>query len=401
MNDIVGTRWTAVWLILFAGAVGAAQLGKLPGALPAIRAELEIGLVTAGWIISTIVLIGAVGAVAAGAVADRLGHRRVILFGALLVAAGSVAGAFAPGTASLISSRVVEGIGYIAVISAAPVLIARAAAVADRPIAFSVWSIYMPLGMASMVALSPVLMAAFSGWRGIWLVNGALAATAFALLACSLSGPRFAAAAGAGSGGIRGIRRTVSTGAPWVVAIAMGAYSLVYLSSMAFMPTFLIEISNMAPERAALLIGLAIFMNAPGCFAGGWMLKRGVPAWAGIAAGYVGMAICAFGLYQADIPFWLRYGMALSLPFFGGFVPPIVLDRAQKYAPSPDLYGTTMGLTIQMVSLGQFIGPPILAMLVAASGNWQSGAWLTVPACLLGFGAALLLRRLDRRTALV
>ena len=90
------------------------------------------------------------------------------------------------------------------------------------------------------------------------------------------------------------------------------------------------------------------------------------------------MAFCAFGLYQADIPFALRYGLALALPFFGGLVPPIVLARAQVHAPSPALYGTTFGLVIQMVSLGQFIGPPALATLVAASGNWQSGAWAPV-----------------------
>jgi len=38
---------------------------------------------------------------------------------------------------------------------------------------------------------------------------------------------------------------------------------------------------------------------------------------------------------------------------------------------------------------------------VAQSGNWQSGAWLTVSACAIGFGTAFLLRNLDRRTGLV
>ena len=59
MNQSPSTRWGVVFLILFAASVSAAQLGKLPGALPEIRADLQISLVTAGWIISTFVLIGA------------------------------------------------------------------------------------------------------------------------------------------------------------------------------------------------------------------------------------------------------------------------------------------------------------------------------------------------------
>lgn len=395
------TRWDIIFLILFAGSIGAAQLGKLPGALPVIRADLNIGLVTAGWIISTFVLIGAIGSLAAGSIGDRFGHRRILLIGTALVAVGSLAGAAAGDSVALIVSRIVEGIGYIAVISAAPVLIARAASDRHRPIAFGVWSFYMPFGMASMVALSPFLIAVTGGWRGMWVINGALSLAALAILYTLLRGDRFRPIPGARPIGMRDVWRTVASPGPWIVAVAFGAYSLVYLSSMAFMPTYLIEREGMDAETATLLIGLAIFMNAPGCFVGGWMMKVRMPGWIGIAAGYVGMGFCAAGLYLDGISFELRYGLALALPFFGGFIPPIVLARAQVHAPSAALYGTTIGLVIQVISLCQFIGPPAMAALVAAAGNWQSGAWLTVIACLVGLSTAPMLRRLDRRSGLV
>lgn len=395
------TRWDIIFLILFAGSVGAAQLGKLPGALPVIRADLDIGLVTAGWIISTFVLIGAVGSIGAGLVGDRFGHRRILLTGAALVAVGSFAGALAAGSPSLIVSRVVEGVGYIAVISAAPVLIARAASDRHRPIAFGVWSFYMPFGMASMVALSPFLIAGTGGWRGLWVINGGLSLAAFIVLLIAMRGDRFRPVRSDPPIGIPDVWRTLASPGPWVIAVGFGAYSLVYLSSMAFLPTFLIEREGMAADMATLLIGVAIFMNAPGCFAGGWMMKAKLPGWIGIAAGYVGMAICAAGLYREGISFELRYALALALPFFGGFIPPIVLARAQVHAPSAALYGTTVGLVIQVISLCQFVGPPAMAALVAASGDWQSGAWLTVIACIVGLATAPLLRVLDRRVGLV
>ncbi|MDE0795096.1 MAG: MFS transporter [Alphaproteobacteria bacterium] len=401
MDQAPSTRWGIIFLILFAGSVGAAQLGKLPGALPDIRADLDISLVTAGWIISTFVMIGAICSVAAGMTGDRFGHRRILLWGIALVAVGSFAGAAAPDSASLIPSRIVEGLGYIAVISTGPALITRAVADRHRAMAFGVWSFYMPFGMASMVALSPVLISATGSWRGLWIINGMLAAIALVALLSALQGERFQPIRNDSPVGLRDVWRTVSSAGPWVVAIAMGSYSLVYLSSMAFLPTFLIEREGMSAGTASVLIGIAIFMNAPGCLAGSWLLKRNVPAWIGIAIAHAGMAVCAAGLYQEGISFELRYALALALPFCGGLIPPIVLARAQVHAPSPALYGTTMGLVIQVISIGQFIGPPTMAALVAATGDWQSGAWLTVIACALGFSTAPMLRRLDRRAGLV
>lgn len=63
-----------VLLFLLAGSVGVAQIGRLPGALPAIRANLDFGLVAAFWLISTIVLIGAFGSISAGMIGDLFGH---------------------------------------------------------------------------------------------------------------------------------------------------------------------------------------------------------------------------------------------------------------------------------------------------------------------------------------
>ena len=401
LQSTAATRWGTVFLILFAGSVGAAQLGKLPGALPAIRADLDFGLVAAGWLISTIVLIGAVGSIGAGMIGDRFSHRRMLLAGAALVCIGSLAGSAADALTPLIATRFIEGIGYIAVISAAPVLIARAAIDRDRPVAFGVWSFYMPFGMAAMVALSPLLISALDGWRGLWVFNAGLAFLSLLLLLYVLRGRDFAPLATSAPVGFGDLWRTICRAGPWVVAISFGTYSLVFLSSMAFLPTFLVEREGFSVQTAALLIGIAVFMNAPGCLAGGWMLKKGVPGWLGVLAGHAGMAVCAAVLYQQDISFELRYGLALAWPFFGGFIPPIVLARAHVHAPSAALYGTTVGLVIQVISIGQLIGPPIMAALVSASGSWQSGAWLTVTACGLGLVTAILLRNLDRRAGLV
>ena len=96
---------------------------------------------------------------------DLVGHRRVLLAVAALVSICSLVGGAADGFSVLIVTRFVKGIEYIAVISAAPVLIVRAAANRDRPVAFGVWSVHIAIGMAAMLVLSPFVIDGLGDWR--------------------------------------------------------------------------------------------------------------------------------------------------------------------------------------------------------------------------------------------
>lgn len=393
------TNWTAVWIVLAAGVVGAFQIGKLPAALHELRADLDIGLVAAGWVISTISAVGVATGMLWGTLGDRIGHRRVVLGGMALVAAASLAGSAVDGLAPLLVTRIVEGIGYIAVITAAPLLFGPLVASKDRNIALGVWSCYMPLGMSGMVVLSPLLLS-FTSWRGLWVFNAALAVLMMIALVRTTP-PDARARPPHRTSMASGMWRTVASPGPMALAIAFGAYSLIYLSVTSFLPTFLIERRGVAPDTAALMVALVIFMNAPGCYVGGWLMKRDAAPWAVIAAGYVGMLLCALGVYSEGLSGGTRYALALCLPFFGGFIPPTVLSRAPALAVSPALVATTIGLIVQMLSFGQLIGPPMLAALVSRSGNWQDATYLTVTAASIGVLAAMALWRLDpkRRSA--
>jgi hypothetical protein len=54
---------------------------------------------------------------------------------------------------------------------------------------------------------------------------------------------------------------------------------------------------------------------------------------------------------------------------------------------------TTTGLMQQGSALGQFIAPPVIALLVSANGNW-SVTWLVTGAlACMGIVLALLIRR--------
>lgn len=87
-------------MLVAAGIVAAFQVGKAPPALPSIRDDLDASLRQAGWLLSTVNLMTALGGMAIALTADRMGHRRMVVFGTALCLVASFAGAFA--TLSLI-----------------------------------------------------------------------------------------------------------------------------------------------------------------------------------------------------------------------------------------------------------------------------------------------------------
>ena len=83
------TRWPVVWVAFGAGIIAATHIGKLPPALPMLRAELGAGLVMGGWIASMISCTGFALGLFAGSLADRFGQRRMLMFGLFALAATS------------------------------------------------------------------------------------------------------------------------------------------------------------------------------------------------------------------------------------------------------------------------------------------------------------------------
>ncbi|MFE3940104.1 MFS transporter, partial [Streptomyces goshikiensis] len=80
-------------------------------ALPAIGADLHASVSGLQWVVAGYLVPFAALLLAVGTLGDRYGHRRVVIAGLLLFAAGSAACAIAPNTGMLIAGRAVQGIG--------------------------------------------------------------------------------------------------------------------------------------------------------------------------------------------------------------------------------------------------------------------------------------------------
>jgi MFS family permease len=392
------TRWLVVWALIGAGVVAAFQIGKAPVALPQLRADLGLGLVGAGWVVSMFNVLGALAGALVGAAGDQIGHRRVVLAGLVLSGLASALGAAAPDGAVLLATRFVEGLGFMATVTAAPALIANASRRKDHRLVFGFWSGYMPAGSAVMMLASPALLAV-SGWRGLWLVNGALMLVAALLVAAATRGEtrtRDDAARGLAQA-VADILRALRRPGPPALALAFGSYTLQYLAVLAFLPTLLVEEDGISPSGAAVLTAFANAGNMLGTFGGGWLLHKGAPRWAMIGAGSLIMGAASLVIFAPALPFALRYGAVIAFTLLGGAVPPAVFSGAASLAPSAALVGTTTGLIMQGSNIGQSIGPPAVAKLAAVTGSWRWSPAVLLAASAMGGVLALLLRRLERQ----
>ena len=140
-------------------------------AIPAIRKDLHASLASAQWVLNAYTLTLAGLLLTAGALGDRIGLRRMLLFGTTLFTAASVACAAAPSIPVLIVARVVQGLGAAALLPATLALIPYLFQdAARRGRATVVW---VGIG-AGAVALGPLvgglLIDAFR-WRSVSLIN--------------------------------------------------------------------------------------------------------------------------------------------------------------------------------------------------------------------------------------
>lgn len=391
------TPWAAVLILIGAGVTASFQVGKVPPVLTELRREFDMSLVLAGWVLGAFNIIGLTLGAFSGALADALGHRRLLLWGLGTQAAASLAGAWSPNVPWLLFTRVLEGLGFLLVAVCGPALIVRMVRARDLGPALSGWSGFVPAGMSVIMVITPLVAGPF-GWRGLWLFN-ALILGGYALLVRRVvpRAPRTHKPLRDLVSRILGdlLRTTTSLG-PVLLALIFATYTFQWLAVMGFLPTFLVEQYGLGTGSASLLTALVVAFNVPGNLAGGRLMARGAERRTLIASAGLLMGLAGLIVYAEGLPFWLRYAGCLFFAGTGGLLPAAVFSGAPVHAPTPDLVATTNGLIMQGSQLGQVAGPPALALLISHAGGWHAAPWLLGGSALCGVLLSFWLSLLER-----
>ncbi|MDP6255701.1 MAG: MFS transporter [Alphaproteobacteria bacterium] len=377
--------------------MAAVQVGKVPPLITSLQAELGLSLMAAGWLASLFNLTGALFGVMGGAMADKMGARRVLMAGLAGLALAGYAGALAPGPAWLLSCRVIESVAFLSCVVTAPRLIAVATTLSQRNLAMGAWGSFMPIGMALAILGAPPIAAQF-GWQGVWVAVASLALLCLLAVAW-ITGPRrwpqvpMAAAALPW----RTLGQAVWRPGPVLMSLCFALYALQFFAVASWLPTYLIEVLGHTTGRAGVATAIVVAGNAVGNLAASWLLHCGARRWLLLLVAFVVMLLCGAGIFTPDVPEVWKLPLAFAFNLFGGLLPVAVLAGTAAHAPSLAMVGTVNGIVVQGANIGSLIGPPAMAFMIAGFGGWAGSYWLMAVCSVVGVGLAVWLGVIERR----
>lgn len=158
-----------VLLLWLAGLGAATQFAKIAVPFPEVLQLYPDHVETMGWLLSIISLLGAVLGAVSGSIVGRVGPIKLLIFGLLLGGALSIFQATGPGFQIMLASRFVEGLSHLAIVVAAPTLIAHITTGKARNMAMVLWSTFFGVAFA------------LNAWLGLPLVENYGLSVYFAL----------------------------------------------------------------------------------------------------------------------------------------------------------------------------------------------------------------------------
>ena len=139
-------------------------------ALPAVQADLDAGFDELQWVVDAYALALAATLLTAGALADRLGRRRVFAVGLGLFTLFSACCGAAPSAGALDVARAAQGIGAAAMFAASLAILAHEFRGPERALALGLWGAITGAALALGPLVGGVLVDGL-GWRWVFLVN--------------------------------------------------------------------------------------------------------------------------------------------------------------------------------------------------------------------------------------
>jgi MFS family permease len=339
-------------------------------------------------------LISGVTSPLVGLLVDRLGPRRLVLFGGVLLALGLLASSFVHALWELIllyGFIMTLGANCLGLVVFVPLLSRHF--VHNRGMAVAIVQSANGFARAFSAPMSQLLIMGF-GWRGAYLAQGSFMAIAVLPLAALFRGTE----------PMRTVAPQTATSASWTLSRAMRTphfWLLFLVYVFTGLGSFLVALHQLAfavtigfdKLYAAWVLGLGAFLSVPGVIVTGWLSDR------------IGRELSAVITYGTSI-FGVACAMLITAPdqhlllwlhscFFGltwGARGPSITAKTADLFPGPQL-GTILGAITIGTGLGSALGSWLAGWSFDLTGSYRLAFTLSILFYTCGSVAFWLLRR--------
>ncbi|MEP5632235.1 MAG: MFS transporter [Tateyamaria sp.] len=346
-------------LCLWGAGLGAAgQYAKISVIFDQLGAVYPNAGTALGFIVSLVGFVGILLGVVAGLVVARIRYRRAMLWALWAGAGVSLFQALLPSLPLMLASRVIEGVSHLAIVIAAPTLIAQFSEDRHRGLTLTLWSTFFGVAFTLLVALGLPLVEA-RGLPALFIAHSIWMAT-FALVLTAFLRPLETAQEGLLS--LRGILKDHLTiyRSPSIAAPGAGwlFYTFCFLAILTVLPPYI------APEWRAWVMGAMPLVSIAVSMTLGVFALRFISAVMLVQIGFAGsVAALIWLLAVPGLP-----AACLLLAATLGLV------QGATFAAIPQLNDTAMtqsqayGALAQTGNLGNTIGTPALLVILSIAG---------------------------------
>ncbi len=362
-----------IWL---AGVGAAGQFAKVSVTFDQVGQVYPEAGARLGFALSILGLAGIFLGVVAGVLASKIGMRRTLLGGLGLSAVVSFVQAMGLSFDLFLLSRVVEGLAHLAIVVAAPTLIAKVSPSEKRAFSLTLWGTFFGVAFALFAWLGRPLVDVY-GLSAMYLAHGGwMALSVLGVATIGLPEEKAQTAQRLHLGGVFKQHWEVYR-SPFMNAAAVGwlFYTFCFVSLLTLLPPYI------APEWRTFTVGaIPLTSMISSMTLGVWLLRY----WSTvrvIQAGFLASAVASFVLI------FVPGSPVVCLALAGA----LGLIQGASFALVPELNDTAAdrananGVFAQAGNLGNTIGTPILLGVIAVSGY---AGMLMVSAMLLVIGAA-------------
>ncbi|MDV3050315.1 MAG: MFS transporter [Planktomarina sp.] len=351
-NKLSGSQprsdWFLILLVFVIGLNAAAQVIKISLTLHPLSIEFNRSLPEISILVSLVGLISILFGLVTGNIVATFGARRVMLIALLIGAFTSLLEALLPQFLLMSILRLIEGFSHLALVVAAPAMLAHVANDRDRPIAMALWATFFGMAFAIGTVIVPKLLA----WGGLQLL---FASHGFFLLILTVLLAWRAPYSKKMSLNLKFLSThftTYSTPELCTPGLGFVFYTFIYVAFLTFLPDVVIHQSwqfwlPLLSLTATLLAGwLARFLN---------VLTISLTGFSMIVAG--GFAVLA----NFELAIWIMFiGLGLVPAAQFAMIPVLNVSEADRAIAS--------GAIAQMGNIGTASGTPVFAILIVWGG---------------------------------